>query len=95
MQTELNSKEGAWDRLRMERDPLVLSSLMWSWLEQLKDPVISSDDIKALTESNVTPLNALHSLEKVTGLNLVLSVFVCMCVCIHGCTLPYVSIQPP
>ncbi|KAM9362157.1 protein tyrosine phosphatase domain-containing protein 1 [Symphorus nematophorus] len=63
-QTELNSREGAWERLCVERDPLVLSSLMWSWLEQLKDPVISTEDIKALSEKNVNPQNALDSLEK-------------------------------
>ncbi|XP_031731268.1 protein tyrosine phosphatase domain-containing protein 1 isoform X2 [Anarrhichthys ocellatus] len=63
-QTELNSREGAWERLCMERDPLVLSGLMWSWLEQLKDPVISSEDVKALSEKNVNPQNALDSLEK-------------------------------
>ncbi|XP_045931143.1 protein tyrosine phosphatase domain-containing protein 1 isoform X2 [Micropterus dolomieu] len=63
-QTELNSREGAWERLCMERDPLVLSCLMWSWLEQLKDPIISSEDIKALSEKNVNPQNALDSLEK-------------------------------
>ncbi|XP_047439762.1 protein tyrosine phosphatase domain-containing protein 1 isoform X2 [Mugil cephalus] len=63
-QTELNSKEGAWEKLCTERDPLVLSCLMWSWLEQLKDPVISSDDMKALSEKNVNPQNALDSLEK-------------------------------
>nr|XP_033483554.1 protein tyrosine phosphatase domain-containing protein 1 isoform X1 [Epinephelus lanceolatus] len=63
-QTELNSREGAWERLCMERDPVVLSSLMWSWLEQLKDPVISSEDVKALSEKNVNPQNALDSLEK-------------------------------
>lgn len=65
MQTELNSREGAWERLCTVRDPLVLSSLMWSWLEQLKDPVISSEDIKALSEKNENPQNALDSLEKV------------------------------
>ncbi|KAE8297899.1 Protein tyrosine phosphatase domain-containing protein 1 [Larimichthys crocea] len=63
-QTELNSREGAWERLCTERDPLVLSSLMWSWLEQLKDPVISGEDIKALSEKNVNPQNTLDSLEK-------------------------------
>ncbi|CAK6972644.1 protein tyrosine phosphatase domain-containing protein 1 [Scomber scombrus] len=63
-QTELNSREGAWERLCTERDPLVLSSLMWSWLEQLKDPVISNEDVKALSERNVNPQNALDSLEK-------------------------------
>ncbi|KAJ3601931.1 hypothetical protein NHX12_029692 [Muraenolepis orangiensis] len=47
-QTELNSKEGAWERLCAERDPLVLSGLMWSWLEQLKEPVISGEDVSLL-----------------------------------------------
>lgn len=70
MQAELNSKEGAWERLSTERDPLVLSGLMWSWLEQLKDPVISSEDIKTLSEKNVNPQNGLDSLEKVAGLNI-------------------------
>lgn len=67
VQTELNSREGAWERLSRERDPLVLSSLMWSWLEQLKEPVISSEDIKALSERNVSRQSSLDSLEKVTG----------------------------
>lgn len=49
----------------MERDPLVLSALMWSWLEQLKEPVISGQDVKALSETNVNPQEALNSLEKV------------------------------
>uniref|UniRef100_A0A3Q3Q928 Protein tyrosine phosphatase domain-containing protein 1 n=1 Tax=Monopterus albus TaxID=43700 RepID=A0A3Q3Q928_MONAL len=71
-QTELNSREGAWERLCMERDPLVLSSLMWSWLEQLRDPVISSDDVKALSETNGNPASALNSLEKVAGQRLTL-----------------------
>ena len=70
MQTELNSREGAWERLCMERDPLVLSGLMWSWLEQLKDPVISREEVKALCEKNLNPQNALGSLRKVAGLNI-------------------------
>ncbi|KAK7907405.1 hypothetical protein WMY93_016017 [Mugilogobius chulae] len=48
----------------MEREPLVLSTLMWSWLEQLKEPVISSDDVKALSESNVNSQEALEALQK-------------------------------
>ncbi|KAM9364079.1 protein tyrosine phosphatase domain-containing protein 1 [Pholidichthys leucotaenia] len=69
-QMDLNSREGAWEKLCMERDPLVLSGLMWSWLEQLKDPVISSEDIKVLTEKNVNPQNALDLLEKAHRLTL-------------------------
>lgn len=63
-QTELNSREGSWEKLCSEKDPLVLSGLMWSWLEQLKDPVISSQDVKTLSEKNINPQNALNSLEK-------------------------------
>ncbi|XP_029358994.1 protein tyrosine phosphatase domain-containing protein 1 isoform X2 [Echeneis naucrates] len=63
-QTELNSREGAWERLCMERDPLLLSSLMWSWLEQLKDPIISSEDIRALSGKKMNPETTLDSLEK-------------------------------
>lgn len=68
LQTELNCREGAWERLSRERDPLVLSSLMWSWLEQLKEPIISSEDIKALSEKKVNAHSSLDSLEKVTVL---------------------------
>ncbi|KAK5911797.1 hypothetical protein CesoFtcFv8_001733 [Champsocephalus esox] len=63
-QTELNSREGSWERLCMERDPWVLSALMWSWLEQLKDPVISREDVKALRKNHKNPQNSLDSLEK-------------------------------
>lgn len=63
-QTELNSREGVWERFCKEREPLVLSALMWSWLEQLKEPVISSQDVIALSETKVNPQEALNSLEK-------------------------------
>lgn len=63
-QTELNSREGVWEKLCKEREPLVLSALMWSWLEQLKEPVISREDVTALSETNVNPQDALNSLEK-------------------------------
>lgn len=69
-QTEVNSREGAWDRLCKEREPLVLSALMWSWLEQLKEPVISCEDVAALSETNVSPQEALNSLEKSQRLTL-------------------------
>ena len=49
----------------MERDPLVLSSLMWSWLEQLKEPIITSEDVQALSDKHYNPQHALNSLEKV------------------------------
>lgn len=63
-QTELNSREGAWERLCSERDPVVLSTLMWSWLEQLKEPVITKDDVETLAERRCNPQHALNSLDK-------------------------------
>lgn len=47
MQAELN-QGGGWERLCMERDPFILTGLMWSWLEQLKEPVISVQQAKDL-----------------------------------------------
>ncbi|KAL0181080.1 hypothetical protein M9458_023486, partial [Cirrhinus mrigala] len=55
-QTELNSREGA--------DPVVLSTLMWSWLEQLKEPVITKEDVETLAENRFNPQHALNSLDK-------------------------------
>ncbi|XP_023693286.2 protein tyrosine phosphatase domain-containing protein 1 isoform X2 [Paramormyrops kingsleyae] len=61
-QSELNSREGAWERLCVERDPFVLAGLMWSWLEQLKEPVISKEDVQSL--ARLEPWQALDSLDK-------------------------------
>ncbi|KAM6980793.1 protein tyrosine phosphatase domain-containing protein 1 [Aplochiton taeniatus] len=69
-QHELNSREGAWERMCLERDPLVLSSLMWSWLEQLKEPIISTENVHALQEKHYNPQHALESLEKCHRLTL-------------------------
>ncbi|MBN3325369.1 PTPC1 protein, partial [Atractosteus spatula] len=63
-QKELNSKEGAWERICTERDPFVLSGLMWSWLEQLKEPVITKEDVQALEKKSIDPHSALYSLDK-------------------------------
>lgn len=64
-QAELNGVEGAWERLCAEQDPLVLSGLMWSWLEQLKEPVISGEDLALLLgDASYHPQRALDSLEK-------------------------------
>ncbi|KAM4651358.1 protein tyrosine phosphatase domain-containing protein 1 [Discoglossus pictus] len=63
-QKELNSRETAWDKLCTERNPSILSSLMWSWIEQLKDPVISKGDIDMLTSYGNELDSALYLLEK-------------------------------
>ncbi|XP_067287584.1 protein tyrosine phosphatase domain-containing protein 1 isoform X1 [Pseudorasbora parva] len=63
-QTELNSREGAWERLCTERDPVVLSTLMWSWLEQLKEPIITKEDVETFAGNRLNPQDALNSLDK-------------------------------
>nr|XP_046164738.1 protein tyrosine phosphatase domain-containing protein 1 isoform X3 [Oncorhynchus gorbuscha] len=49
LQEELNSSECAWALLVTESDPHVLSCLLWTWLEKLKEPVLSADDVERLT----------------------------------------------
>ncbi|KAI4885512.1 hypothetical protein NFI96_023598 [Prochilodus magdalenae] len=62
-QTDLNY-QGAWERLCLERDPFVLTGILWSWLEQLKEPVISTKDVQALDQPNPDPKTVLDSLER-------------------------------
>ncbi|GCC21849.1 hypothetical protein chiPu_0000233 [Chiloscyllium punctatum] len=63
-QRELNIREGTWERIRTEKNPYVLCSLMWSWLEQLKEPVISREDVETLAHKYMDPNKAFYSLEK-------------------------------
>uniref|UniRef100_A0A8C8YWN8 Protein tyrosine phosphatase domain-containing protein 1 n=1 Tax=Prolemur simus TaxID=1328070 RepID=A0A8C8YWN8_PROSS len=63
-QKELNSRDGAWERICGERDPFVLCSLMWSWVEQLKEPVITKEDVDMLVDRQADATEALFWLEK-------------------------------
>ncbi|XP_054833671.1 protein tyrosine phosphatase domain-containing protein 1 [Eublepharis macularius] len=63
-QKELNSQNGAWDRICAERDPFILSGLMWSWIEQLKEPVLTNDDIDLLAKIGIDSQEGLKLLEK-------------------------------
>ncbi|XP_014939393.2 protein tyrosine phosphatase domain-containing protein 1 isoform X2 [Acinonyx jubatus] len=63
-QKELNSRDGAWERICGERDPSILCSLMWSWVEQLKEPVITKEDVDMLAGSHTEAAEALFLLEK-------------------------------
>lgn len=58
VQAQLN-QGGGWERLCTERDPFILTGLMWSWLEQLKEPVISRQEALALNPDNADILNTL------------------------------------
>ncbi|RLV76637.1 hypothetical protein DV515_00016776 [Chloebia gouldiae] len=63
-QKELNSQDGAWDKICTERDPFILCSLMWSWIEQLKEPIISKDDTDMLAKNCTESQDALYLLRK-------------------------------
>ncbi|KAM8930459.1 protein tyrosine phosphatase domain-containing protein 1 isoform 2-T2 [Pelodytes ibericus] len=63
-QKELNSREAAWERICSERNLFVLCSLMWTWLEQLKEPAITKDDIDLLSGYGSDGDSALYLLEK-------------------------------
>ena len=66
VQAELNLG-GGWERLCMERDPFILTGLMWAWLEQLKEPVISIQEAKALDPNNTDAQTVLNTLDKVSA----------------------------
>lgn len=67
VQAQLN-QGGGWERLCMERDPFILTGLMWSWLEQLKEPVISLREALALNADNANAQAVLSTLDKVNTL---------------------------
>ncbi|XP_077371893.1 protein tyrosine phosphatase domain-containing protein 1 isoform X2 [Festucalex cinctus] len=49
LQEELNSSECGWALLVTETDPQVLTCLLWTWLEKLKEPVLGAEDIVRLS----------------------------------------------
>ncbi|XP_041965793.1 protein tyrosine phosphatase domain-containing protein 1 [Alosa sapidissima] len=63
LQDELNKNVCGWATVAMETDPKVLAHLLWTWLERLKEPVLSASDIKELI-SHQTNQNPLHFLQK-------------------------------
>ncbi|XP_024859426.1 protein tyrosine phosphatase domain-containing protein 1 isoform X2 [Kryptolebias marmoratus] len=69
LQEELNSSDCGWSLLVTESDPHILSCLLWTWLEKLKDPVLSSDDVEKLNVggSNRKPLNVLKKIYHVVS----------------------------
>ncbi|XP_042569661.1 protein tyrosine phosphatase domain-containing protein 1-like isoform X2 [Cyprinus carpio] len=62
-QADLN-RQGAWERLCLEKDPFILSGIMWSWLEQLKEPIISAHDVHTLTENSQDTKTVLNCLDR-------------------------------
>ncbi|XP_068169798.1 protein tyrosine phosphatase domain-containing protein 1 isoform X2 [Antennarius striatus] len=68
LQEELNMSDCGWALLVTELDPHVLSCLLWTWLDKLREPVISADDIVKLScgANNRKPLNVLKKPQRDT-----------------------------
>ncbi|XP_072304754.1 protein tyrosine phosphatase domain-containing protein 1 [Eucyclogobius newberryi] len=62
-EAELN-QGGAWEQLCLEQDPFILTGLMWAWLEQLREPVISAEVAQALDPKNDNPKMVLSPLDQ-------------------------------
>uniref|UniRef100_UPI003AADE448 protein tyrosine phosphatase domain-containing protein 1 n=1 Tax=Centroberyx gerrardi TaxID=166262 RepID=UPI003AADE448 len=63
LQEELNSSDCGWAMLITESDPQVLTCLLWTWLEKLREPVLSAEDVGRLT-SGANRRKALSVLKK-------------------------------
>ncbi|XP_017574189.1 protein tyrosine phosphatase domain-containing protein 1 [Pygocentrus nattereri] len=68
LQDELNVSAYGWATLAMETDPKVLSTLVWTWFEKLKDPILNADDIDKLCTNTPgqNPLKTLHKSQRST-----------------------------
>ncbi|XP_034542021.1 protein tyrosine phosphatase domain-containing protein 1 [Notolabrus celidotus] len=67
LQEELNSSDSSWALLVTESDPHVLSCLLWTWLDRLRDPVLSAEDVDRLsTQANRKPLRVLKKAQRHT-----------------------------
>ncbi|KAM4618277.1 protein tyrosine phosphatase domain-containing protein 1 [Polymixia lowei] len=68
LQEELNTSDCGWALLVTESDPHVLSCLLWTWLEKLKEPVLTADDIERLTSgaNGKKPLSVLKEPQRHT-----------------------------
>ncbi|KAM3870600.1 protein tyrosine phosphatase domain-containing protein 1 [Diretmus argenteus] len=83
LQEELNSSDCGWALLVTESDPHVLSFLLWTWLEKLKEPVLSVEDIERLTsEANRwKPLSVLKKPQQHT----IYCLLSCVCTVVSLC----------
>ncbi|XP_010728102.3 protein tyrosine phosphatase domain-containing protein 1 [Larimichthys crocea] len=67
LQEELNSSDCGWALLVTESDPHVLSCLLWTWLDKLRDPVLSPEDLDRFSwANNRKPLNVLKKPQRHT-----------------------------
>ncbi|KAK3580159.1 hypothetical protein CHS0354_030274 [Potamilus streckersoni] len=66
-ETALNESDGAWSQIIEETDPQVLATILWDWLDQLKEPVLRVQDLKLILHLYHDPNTGLLKLEKGTS----------------------------
>ncbi|KAM8972160.1 protein tyrosine phosphatase domain-containing protein 1-like [Pelodytes ibericus] len=49
---KLLNEEGAWTSIFTESNPKILCTLLWDWLHQLKEPVLSQEDVNVFCEGD-------------------------------------------
>ncbi|GFS54573.1 protein tyrosine phosphatase domain-containing protein 1 [Trichonephila inaurata madagascariensis] len=62
----LNSRANAWDKIAKEVDPLMLSALLWSWLDLLREPVLNRNDLSIIVIRAEKPWEILKRLDNGT-----------------------------
>nr|XP_037273148.1 protein tyrosine phosphatase domain-containing protein 1-like [Rhipicephalus microplus] len=65
-QRELNTRGAAWDKVSIEEDPVILSGLLWYWLDELREPVLSKRDLTVVVVRPTNPVAVLQKLNKAT-----------------------------
>lgn len=64
---DLNYKQSAWTRLQTEKNLYVITGLMYDWLEHLKVPILSRDDLSYVVLMGNHPEACLKKLDLVSS----------------------------
>lgn len=62
---DLNSRYSTVDRLRVESNPKLLAALMLDWLEHLKAPVLTKEELSAIVVRGERPEMCLRKFDVV------------------------------
>jgi len=63
---DLNHRQSAWTRLQVEKNLYVLTGLLYDWLEHLRLPVLSRDDLSYIVILGNNPEACLKKLDIVS-----------------------------
>ncbi|XP_041349456.1 protein tyrosine phosphatase domain-containing protein 1-like [Gigantopelta aegis] len=64
IEESLNKSDEAWKKLALEVSPHVLSALLWEWLDHLKEPVLSIQDLNSMLSTPQPSASALQKVQK-------------------------------